>query len=96
VSSKPICTASLRRQGREVISDEPKLDDGVHEELSHGVGEAGEVGQIHLIGSGKGGVLGADEAYMGQRVDTELVEGVLRLGNSMSTKKRSLEPGLRR
>jgi hypothetical protein len=52
----------------------------VHEELSHGVGEAGEVGLIHLVGSGKGGVLGADEAYMGQRVDTELVEGVLRLG----------------
>lgn len=49
-------------------------------ELGHGVGEAGEVGLVHLLGSAEAGVLGADEADVGQRVDAELVEGVLRLG----------------
>jgi hypothetical protein len=70
-----------------VAGEEGRADDGADleacaglDELNHGVGEAGEVGLIHLLGSGEGGVVGADEAYMGQRIDTELVEGVLRFG----------------
>lgn len=50
------------------------------DKLGHGVGEAREVGLVHLLGSRQGGVIGTDEADMGQRVDTKLVKGVLRLG----------------
>ena len=70
-----------------VAGEERRADDGADlearaglDELGHGVGEAGEVGLVHLLGSAEGGVLGADEADVGQRVDAELVEGVLRLG----------------
>lgn len=74
-------------QGDLVAGDERRAHDGADlepraglDELGHGVGEAGEVGLVHLLGVGEAGVVGADEADVGQRVDPELREGVLRLG----------------